>query len=77
MSLNGSAEPVAGAEDFGLSGHLAAIERMHRAAVAEIEALARPWGSLWSPRVDVVSSETDEQPVTGQSSIGGGRATAA
>jgi hypothetical protein len=77
MTLEGSVESVAEGEDFGLSGHLAALERLHREALAEIDALVRPWSSLWSPRFGVASSETEEPPVTGQPLVPGAHASAA
>lgn len=77
MSLEGSVSSVASGEDFGLPGHLAAIERLYREALAEVEALVRPWGTLWAPRTDVAPSETTEPSVTGQPLVPGGHASAA
>jgi hypothetical protein len=66
MSLHGSAESVADDEDFGLAGHLAAIDRMHGEALVQLDALLQPWAHLWMPRSEAVSSEIEAQPVTGQ-----------
>lgn len=62
MSLEATQPPLAVGEDFGLSGHLASIERMHRDALAQLDALVQPWGNLWSPQVAGAVSRTEEQP---------------
>lgn len=61
MSLEGTQLPLAAGEDFGLAGHLASIERMHRDALAQLEALAQPWGNLWSPPLGGPASRSEEQ----------------
>lgn len=48
MKRDGFPEDVAMDDDFGLVGHLAAIERAHQEALAQLDALARPWADLWS-----------------------------
>jgi hypothetical protein len=78
MSLEGTHAPVADSEDFGLSGHLASIERMHREALAQLEALAQPWGDLWSrPLAGGASSPVEETPRTAERSAYGAHAAAA
>jgi hypothetical protein len=70
-----------GGEDFGLAGHLAAIERMYREGVEHMyrealgymEALAQPWPS----RLGRATSETEVLPVTGQPQVRGAHAAAA
>jgi hypothetical protein len=79
-----SQEPVelfADGEDFGLAGHLAAIERMyregiehmHRESLTYLGALAEPW----APRFGGGTSATEELPVTGQPPVRAARAAAA
>jgi hypothetical protein len=77
MSLQESAEHVADDKDFGLAGHLAAIDRMHREALAQLDALVQPWAHLWLSRSEATPSEPKEQPVTGQPPVYGAHATAA
>jgi hypothetical protein len=77
MSLGEPVAPLAHGEDFGLAGHLASIERLHREALAQLEALAQPWGNLWSPRSGSVAIETPEQPAAGGSHARGAHAAAA
>lgn len=61
MSLEAAQAPSPAGEDFGLAGHLASIERMHRDALAQLDALAQPWGNLWSPPLEQAAPRTDEQ----------------
>jgi hypothetical protein len=79
-----SHEPVelfADGEDFGLAGHLAAIERMYREGVehmyreslAYIGALAAPW----PPRFGGETSQTEQLPVTAQPPVPEAHAPAA
>ncbi len=70
-------EPVAEGEDFGLAGHLAAIERMHREALAQLDALLEPWTQLWLTPSEATSPATEEIPVTGRPSVYGAQADAA
>ena len=77
MSLEESVAPLADGEDFGLAGHLAAIDVLHREALAQLDALAQPWGNLWSPRIGLVASVTEEQPVTVEPPVYGAHAAAA
>jgi hypothetical protein len=77
MSLEESTAPLAPGEDFGLAGHLAAIEQMHQEALAQLDALAKPWGTLWSPRVGPVTSLTEERSVAVESQTAGAHAAAA
>jgi hypothetical protein len=79
-----SQEPVVlfpDGEDFGLAGHLAAIERMYREGVehmyreslAYMEALTEPWPSP----LGGATSENEELPVTGQPPVRGVHVAAA
>ena len=61
--------PATDDKDFGMAGHLAAIELMHREALAQIDALVRPWAHLWAARSDEPSCATEEFPVAGQSPV--------
>lgn len=54
MSREETQASLPAGEDFGLAGHLASIERMHRDALAQLHALAQPWGNLWSAQPEVV-----------------------
>jgi hypothetical protein len=74
---DGSAEPVADDEDFGLAGHLAAIERMHKEALVELHALVQRWAHLWSSRSEVTSPVTEEMALTGQTPVREAHADAA
>lgn len=76
MSLEGTHAPVSVGEDFGLAGHLASIERMHRDALAQLEALVQPWGNLWSPQRVAAEART-EAPARGQHAGDGAHAAAA
>jgi hypothetical protein len=77
MSLEGTHAQVTDLEDFGLSGHLASIERMHREALAQLEALAQPWGNLWSPPLGGAVPPADEKPLPGELAVHGAHAAAA
>ena len=77
MSLEESVAPLAAGEDFGLAGHLASIEQMHQEALAQLDALAKPWGNLWSPHVGLVTSMPEEQSVAVESQTHGAHAAAA
>ena len=77
MSLEGTHAQVADREDFGLSGHLASIERMHREALAQLEALAQPWGDLWSPPLGGAASPAGEKPGESTRAVYGAHAAAA
>jgi hypothetical protein len=66
MSVPEPLAPVVDGDDFGLAGHLAAIERMHREALAQLDALVKPWGSLWSNRQDAALPETELLPAQAQ-----------
>jgi hypothetical protein len=77
MSREGThASPTAG-EDFGLAGHLASIERMHREALAQLDALVQPWGNLWSPQLGVAASSAEGQVLGGEHEVYGSHAAAA
>jgi hypothetical protein len=77
MSLEGTHAQVTDREDFGLSGHLASIERMHREALAQLDALAQPWGDLWSPPLGAAASPAEEKPVESTPAGYGAHAAAA
>ena len=77
MSLDGTHALVTDGEDFGLSGHLASIERMHREALAQLEALARPWGNLWSPPLGSAASPAEEKDLDSTRAKYGAHAAAA
>ena len=77
MSLEGTRAQTADSEDFGLSGHLASIERMHREALAQLEALAQPWGDLWSPSAGDAASPAGAVPRPGERAVYGAHAAAA
>jgi hypothetical protein len=77
MSLGAAHLTVDGSEDFGLSGHLASIERMHREALAQLEALAQPWGNLWSPSLADGPSPAGDQPLPAERPRYGAHAAAA
>ncbi|MDQ1660271.1 MAG: hypothetical protein QOJ68_251 [Blastococcus sp.] len=77
MSLEGTYVRVADGEDFGLSGHLASIERMHREALAQLNALAQPWGDLWSPPPGGATELAEEKPVDSELTVYGAHAAAA
>jgi hypothetical protein len=62
MSVPEPLAPVVDGDDFGLAGHLAAIERMHREALAQLDALVKPWGDLWSNHPDAALPETELLP---------------
>ena len=66
MSLEGTPTSLPVSEDFGLAGHLASIDRMHREALTQLEALVQPWGNLWSPPQAVAGSPAEGQPSQGQ-----------
>lgn len=63
MSLEATQAAFPIGEDFGLAGHLASIERMHRDALAQLDALAQPWGNLWSSQPGRAAARTEDQPV--------------
>ena len=81
MTSQGPVELFTDGEDFGLAGHLAAIERMYREGIEHMYresltymgALAEPWPS----RFGGATSATEELPVTGQSPVRGAHAAAA
>jgi hypothetical protein len=77
MNLEGTYVRVTDGEDFGLSGHLASIERMHREALAQLHALAQPWGNLWSASPGGAASPADEQSLPGKRPVYGAHAAAA
>lgn len=77
MSLEGTQAPLPVGEDFGLAGHLASIDRMHREALAQLDALVQPWGNLWSPQPGVAGSPTEGQPARGETDMHGAHAAAA
>jgi hypothetical protein len=77
MSLEGTRDSVGDSEDFGLSGHLASIERMHREALAQLEALAQPWGDLWSPSHGGGLNQAELQPLPAERARYGAHAAAA
>lgn len=77
MSLEETCVRVTDGEDFGLSGHLASIERMHREALAQLNALAQPWGNLWSPPLGGTASPAEEKPVERKRAVYGAHAAAA
>jgi hypothetical protein len=77
MSLEELLPPLAHGEDFGLAGHLAAIDSMHREALAQLDALAQPWGNLWSSGLALVTGETEEQRAIDESEVRGAHAAAA
>jgi hypothetical protein len=76
MSLEATQAPSTAGEDFGLAGHLASIERMHRDALAQLDALAQPWRNLWSPELGGAAPRIEEQP-TGAEQTHGAHAAAA
>jgi hypothetical protein len=75
MSLEETQAHVLAGEDFGLAGHLASIERMHRDALAQLDALAQPWGDLWSPQHE--ASPATEPPARAARHTDGAHAAAA
>lgn len=77
MSLDGSHAQVVDREDFGLSGHLASIERMHREALAQLEALAQPWGDLWSRPLGGAAPTVEDLPLPRETTGYGAHAAAA
>ena len=77
MSLEGTHAQVADREDFGLSGHLASIDRMHREALAQLDALAQPWGDLWSRPLRGAAALAEESPVESERGTYGAHAAAA
>jgi hypothetical protein len=77
MSLEGTHAPVTVGEDFGLAGHLASIARLHREALAQLDALVQPWGNLWSPRLGAAASQSVGQPVSDRQAARGAHAAAA
>ena len=77
MSLEGTHASPTVIEDFGLAGHLASIERMHREALAQLDALVQPWGNLWSPQLGVATSPAEGQPLSGEREEYGSHAAAA
>lgn len=68
---------VTDGEDFGLAGHLASIERMHLEALAQLNALAKPWGDLWSPQLGRGATAADEDPAESRLAAYGAHAAAA
>ena len=71
MSLHESVVPGAVGDDFGLAGHLAAIERMHREALTQLDALMQPWVHLWGGPGAAAPPKTEEFPVVVQPQIHG------
>ena len=77
MSVEGTRESAGDSEDFGLSGHLASIERLHREALAQLEALAQPWGDLWSPSPGGGLAQVEDQSSPAERAHYGAHAAAA
>lgn len=77
MTREGARHAVGDSEDFGLSGHLASIERMHSEALAQLEALAQPWGDLWSPSHGGGLIPTEKLPLRAERARHGAHAAAA
>ena len=77
MSPEATHPPISDGEDFGLAGHLASIERMHREALTQLDALVQPWGNLWSPPQGVAAPKAEGQPVRVEHQEYGAHAAAA